>query len=80
MKVTRNATGYYFDAPFEGGPAFRRINIFMKPNGWGERVDLHRPGRPPQKVFEMELTKVGESDWPLGRPNAEPVPLKAAAR
>jgi hypothetical protein len=31
----------------------------------GERVF---PGKPAVKIFEMNLKKVGETDWPLGKP------------
>lgn len=31
----------------------------------GERIV---PGRDPQRIFEMELVRVGDTDWPLGIP------------
>ena len=73
-EAVMNAGGYYFDVPTPGDASFRRINIFVTPGQWVERVDFHDGAKPVVKEAELILNRVGESDWPLGRPNPTPVP------
>lgn len=67
-------TGYYFEVAGPDGKGVRRVIITISPTQWAEQVYDRVEGRPPAKVFEMTLPRVGESDWPLGRPNSTPQP------
>ena len=62
--LTPTADGYYWDVP--SGPVTVRYTAVFKDGTWKEVGDLMLPGKPPQRIFEMTLTKVGESAWPAG--------------
>lgn len=46
-----------------GGPPVR-YTATLEGNRWHELGELVLPGRPPVKVFEMTLERVGNTDWP----------------
>lgn len=73
-EAVMNSGGYYFDVPTPAQSSFRRINIFVTARQWNERVDFHDGNKPAVKEAELILNRVGESDWPLGRPNPTPMP------
>jgi hypothetical protein len=67
MKLT--ADGYTWEIP--GGPsAIIRFTATVKDKHWREVGQYIAQGKPPVQTFEMNLTKVGDTEWPLGTPIA----------
>lgn len=56
------ATGYVWEIP--AGPITIRYTATLKDGVWNEVGDRIIPGKPPQRFFEMNLKRVGDSDWP----------------
>jgi hypothetical protein len=60
--ITPTADGYTWDIP--AGPMTIRYTAVIKDGKWREVGDRIMPGRPPARFFEMNLVRVGDSDWP----------------
>ena len=60
------ADGYVWTIP--AGPASIRYTAHVKDGRWQEIGEFVSPGKPPTRIFEMNLTYVGPTDWPVGAP------------
>ncbi|HXL85753.1 MAG TPA: hypothetical protein VN927_01010 [Gemmatimonadaceae bacterium] len=60
--ITQTADGYVWEIP--AGPTTIRYTAVVKDGKWREVGDRIIPGRPPIRFFEMNLVRVGNSDWP----------------
>ena len=60
--ITLTADGYVWEIP--AGPMTIRYTATIKDGKWREVGDRIMPGRPPVRFFEMNLARVGGSDWP----------------
>jgi hypothetical protein len=59
--------GYIWTIP--AGPATTlRYTAHVKDGHWREIGETLSSGKPPVQFFEMNLTYVGPTDWPLGQP------------
>ena len=65
LKLT--ADGYIWEIP-AGPDAIIRFTATVKDKSWREVGQLIAKGKPPVQTFEMNLTRVGDTDWPLGTP------------
>jgi hypothetical protein len=54
--------GYVWDIP--AGPATIRYTAVIKNGAWREVGDRVVPGQDPVRFFEMNLTRVGDTNWP----------------
>jgi hypothetical protein len=63
--------GYVWEIP--AGPMVLRYTATVKDGHWREVGERIMPGKPSVQIFEMNLTKVGDTDWPAGNP----VPMSA---
>jgi hypothetical protein len=68
LKLTSD--GYVWEIP--AGPATIRYTAVIKNGAWQEVGDRIVPGQDPVRFFEMNLTRVGDTNWPA----AAPVPPK----
>jgi len=66
-------SGYVWEIP-AGPKAVLRYTATVTDGKWREIGELVESGKPPRKTFEMNLKRVGDTDWPLGTP----VPPSAA--
>ena len=57
------ADGYVWEIP--AGPMTIRYTATIKGKTWREVGDQVRPGKEPFRFFEMNLTRVGDTDWPV---------------
>lgn len=57
-------SGYIWEIP--AGPMTIRYTATLEAGKWHEVGDRVMPGQPPQRFFEMTLTRLGDSDWPAG--------------
>ena len=60
--LTPSDSGYVWEIP--AGPTTTRFTATIRGDKWhevGERVD---PGKAPMQFFEMNLARVGPTDWP----------------
>lgn len=65
--VTIKPDGYKWTIP--GGPnAVILYDATIKDGTWHEVGDRVVEGKPPVRIFEMTLKRVGDTDWPLGTP------------
>jgi hypothetical protein len=64
MKATGD--GYVWEIP--AGPVILRYTATVKDNRWREVGERIAPGQPPVQIFEMNLTRVRGTDWPLDTP------------
>jgi hypothetical protein len=55
-------TGYVWSTPAAGGSV--RYTATVKGDSWNEVGDLIAEGKPPVRIFEMNLARIGDSDWP----------------
>jgi hypothetical protein len=55
-------TGYVWSTPAAGGIV--RYTATITATTWHEVGDLIADGKPPVRIFEMNLTRIGDSDWP----------------
>ena len=62
-------TGYTWEVP-AGPNAIMKYSATVTPTTWHEVGAYTAAGKPPVPMFEMNLTKVGDTDWPLGTPIA----------
>lgn len=60
MTITDN--GYYWEVPM--GAMTMRYTATLANGVWTEVGDFIAEGKAPQRVFEMNLKRVGDSDWP----------------
>jgi hypothetical protein len=60
--LTPNADGYVWEIP--AGPMTIRYTAAIKDGTWREVGDRIVPGQDPVRFFEMNLKRVGDSDWP----------------
>jgi hypothetical protein len=60
--LTPTDSGYVWEIP--AGPVTIRYTATIKESSWLEVGDRIAPGQEPVRFFEMNLTRVGESDWP----------------
>jgi hypothetical protein len=60
------ASGYVWEIP--AGPMTIRYTAAIKDGGWHEEGARVLPGKDPVKFFEMNLKRVGNTDWPTGMP------------
>ena len=67
LKLTKE--GYVWETP-AGPDAVMRFTATVKGDSWREVGEYVAKGKPPVKSFEMNLKKVGDTDWPLGTPIA----------
>lgn len=68
--LTVTATGWIWSIPM--GEASLRYTTTLVDGKWHEMGERIMPGQPPAKMFEMTLTRVGDTDWP----SAGSVPAK----
>jgi hypothetical protein len=64
-------TGYTWEIP-AGPGAIVRFTATVTATKWREVGEYIAQGKPPVKTFEMNLTKAGDTDWPLGTPVTPP--------
>lgn len=57
--------GYVWTTPAGPGRSIR-YTATMKQGAWREVGEMVAEGRPPVQIFEMNLTRVGATDWPAG--------------
>jgi hypothetical protein len=67
FELTPTADGYVWEIP-AGPNAKIRFTATVKDNKWREVGEFVAGGQPPRQTFEMNLEKVGDTDWPLGTP------------
>ena len=60
--LTSVAGGYTWEIPM--GPAKIRYTATIKDGKWNEVGDQIVPGKDPVRFFEMNLVRVGDTDWP----------------
>ncbi len=60
--LTPTADGYFWEIP--AGPMTIRYTAVVKDGKWREVGDRIVPSRAPVRFFEMNLVRVGDSDWP----------------
>jgi hypothetical protein len=60
--LTPSADGYVWDIP--AGPMTIRYTAVVKEGAWREVGDRVTPGKEPVRFFEMNLKRVGDTDWP----------------
>lgn len=64
------ADGFTWEIP--AGPMTMRYTTTIKGNTWSEIGERIEPGKPPVRFIEMQLQRIGDSDWP----SAGAVPAK----
>lgn len=62
FKLTPTSDGYVWEIP--AGPMTIRYTATIKDGGWLEVGDRIIPGKDPVRFFEMNLKRVGDTDWP----------------
>ena len=62
---TATASGYVWEVP--AGPMTIRYTATLKDGTWNEVGDRFSPGQPPVRFFEMNLKRIGDTDWPAAR-------------
>jgi hypothetical protein len=60
------ADGYAWEIPFPGGVV--KYVATINGNKFRETGHTVMEGKPPVQIFEMNLERVGDTDWPLGTP------------
>ena len=55
-------TGYVWSTPAAGGTV--RYTATISATTWNEVGDLLVEGQAPRRIFEMNLQRIGDSDWP----------------
>ncbi|MEO6323581.1 MAG: DUF1579 domain-containing protein [Thermoanaerobaculia bacterium] len=63
--LTPNATGFVWVIP-AGPEATIRYTATVKDGKWNEVGDFMGKDKPPVRFFEMNLVRVGSTDWPAG--------------
>src|SRR5688500_14982063 len=67
FELTLTKDGYVWETP-AGPGAVMRFTATVKGTSWREVGEYIAKGKPAVKSFEMNLQKVGDTDWPLGAP------------
>ncbi|MEO8753415.1 MAG: DUF1579 domain-containing protein [Casimicrobiaceae bacterium] len=62
--VQRTSDGFSWEIPV--GPTTIRYSAVVKDGTWTEVGDRIVPGKDPVRFFEMQLRRVGDSEWPGG--------------
>jgi hypothetical protein len=62
FKLAPTGTGYVWEVP--AGPMTIRYTATLHDGTWTEVGDRIAEGRPPQRFFEMNLKRVGDTAWP----------------
>ncbi len=62
--VTPTANGFTWEIP--AGPMTIRYTMTFKDGTWTEVGDRIMPGKDAVRFFEMNLQRVGDTDWPAG--------------
>ena len=62
FKLTPTADGYSWEIP--AGPMIIRYTAVIKGAKWREIGERVFPGKDPVQFFEMNLVRVGDTDWP----------------
>ena len=71
VPLVLSPTGYVWEVP--AGPGARiRYTAEIASGRWHEYGDRIVGEAPPMRIFDMQLTRVADTDWPLG----EPVPMR----
>lgn len=70
FKLTPTADGYVWEIP--AGPMTIRYTATIKDGAWKEVGERVVPGQAPVQFFEMNLKRVGDTDWPA----AGAIPMK----
>lgn len=60
--ITRTTDGYTWEIP--AGPMTIRYTAVIKDGAWKEVGDRIMPGKDPVRFFEMNLKRVGDTNWP----------------
>jgi hypothetical protein len=60
--LTPSADGFVWEIP--AGPVTIRYTAVVKDGTWKEVGDRITPGKEPIRFFEMNLKRLGDSDWP----------------
>jgi hypothetical protein len=60
--LTLTSDGYTWDIP--AGPMTIHYTAVIKDGAWREVGDRIAPGKDPVRFFEMNLKRVGDTDWP----------------
>lgn len=63
--ITPTAEGYVWETP-AGPGAVIRYTATVKGDSFRETGDRIVEGRPPQRIFEMDLKRLGDTAWPAG--------------
>lgn len=66
FKFVPTADGYTWEIP--AGPATIRYTAVIKGGHYEETGERLMPGQAPVKIFNMQLTRVGDSPWPGANP------------
>jgi hypothetical protein len=61
--LTPTENGYVWEIPAGPGATIRYTATFSG-GTWTEVGDYHAGGQPPHRIFEMNLKRVGDTDWP----------------
>jgi hypothetical protein len=64
------ADGFTWEIP--AGAITIRYTAKIKKGKWNEVGERIVPGMAPERIFEMNLERIGDTDWPAG----SPVPMK----
>lgn len=62
FKLTPTVDGFVWEIP--AGPMTIRYTAVVKDGAWRELGDRIVPGQEPVRFFEMNLKRVGNTDWP----------------
>lgn len=62
--LNRTADGYVWEIP--AGPMTIRYTAMIKDGAWREVGDRIMPGKDPVRFFEMNLKRIGDTNWPAG--------------
>ena len=64
--LTPTSDGYVWEIP--AGPMTIRYTAVIKEGAWREVGDRIMPGREPVRFFEMNLKRIGDTNWPAAGP------------
>ncbi len=67
FELELSADGYTWEVP-AGPGAVVRFTATIQGDTWREIGEYAAGDRPPVQTFEMNLRRVGDTDWPLGTP------------
>ena len=60
--LNRTADGYVWEIP--AGPMTIRYTAVIKDGAWREVGDRIMPGKDPVRIFDMNLKRIGDTNWP----------------